>query len=116
MLDPGRISPTVDEALNSPENQLWLSPISIWEALLLSGKGRVRLGADPVKWIRDAMQLIGEAPLTYEIAIAADKLPQPHRDPADRFITATSQALDLTLVTADRWMLGLRNVKTIGND
>jgi PIN domain nuclease of toxin-antitoxin system len=62
------------------------------------------------------MQLVGEAPLTYEIAIAADKLPQAHRDPADRFITATSQAVDLTLVTADRWMLGLRNVKTIGND
>ena len=31
------------------------------------------------------------------------------QDPADRFIAATAQVLDLTLVTADQRLLGLGN-------
>src|ERR1035441_8807071 len=32
----------VARVLDDPENQLWLSPISIWELLMLTRKGRVR--------------------------------------------------------------------------
>jgi len=36
-------------------------------------------------------------------------------DPADRFLAATAQVLDLTLVTADERLLGLRNIKSLAN-
>ncbi len=55
-----------------------------------------------------------EAPLTHEIALAAQQLPL-HRDPADRFLVATAQVLDLTFVTADERLLGLGNIKTLAN-
>jgi PIN domain nuclease of toxin-antitoxin system len=55
-----------------------------------------------------------EAPLTHEIALVAQRL-NLHQDPADRFLAATAQVLDLTLVTADERLLGLANIKTLAN-
>jgi PIN domain nuclease of toxin-antitoxin system len=39
-----------------------------------------------------------------------------HQDPADRFLVATAQVLDLTLVTADKALLGLGTIRTFAND
>ncbi len=45
--EPARLSPRVARALDNPEAQLWLSPISVWELLMLRQKGRVQLSEDP---------------------------------------------------------------------
>jgi PIN domain nuclease of toxin-antitoxin system len=37
------------------------------------------------------------------------------RDPADGFLVATAQILDLTLVTTDQQLLGLGKIKTLAN-
>ena len=96
-------------------NKLWLSPVSTWEALLLNAKGRIRLRGDLSQWLARATAHFREAPLTHEIVLAAHRLPLPHRDPADRFLAATAQALGLTLVTADDRLLGLGEIKTLAN-
>ena len=41
--DPQRLNRRVAKALGDVQNQLWLSPVSIWEALLLHRKGRLRV-------------------------------------------------------------------------
>jgi hypothetical protein len=41
--EPDRLSKRVAGALADDLNQLWLSPISIWEFLLLTERGRVRV-------------------------------------------------------------------------
>jgi PIN domain nuclease of toxin-antitoxin system len=46
VLDPARLSRRVARALDDPENRLWLSPISVWELLMLTQKGRVELNED----------------------------------------------------------------------
>ena len=56
-----------------------------------------------------------EAPFTHEIVLAAQQLPLPHRDPADRFLAATAQVVDLTLVTSDDLLLGLGTIRTMKN-
>ena len=56
-----------------------------------------------------------EAPLTHEIVIAAHSLSLTHADPADRFLAATAKVLGLTLVTADRKLLGLGEIATLAN-
>ncbi len=56
-----------------------------------------------------------EAPLTHEIALAAQQLAWMHRDPADRFLAATAQVLGLILVTADERLLGLKDIATLAN-
>ena len=52
---------------------------------------------------------------THEIVLGAQQLPLPHRDPADRFLAATAQVMDLTLVTSDDLLLGLGTIRTMKN-
>ncbi len=37
-LDPARLSRRVAAALENPTNELWLSPISLWEVLTLCNR------------------------------------------------------------------------------
>ena len=69
---------------------------------MLQRKGRLRSATGFYCLAGDNLrQAFQSAPLTHEIALAAEAL-NLHGDPADRFIAATAQVLDLTLVTADR--------------
>jgi PIN domain nuclease of toxin-antitoxin system len=113
--DPKRLGKIVQQELRNPINELWLSPISTWEALTLNAKGRIRLHGDLIEWVASATAPLREAPLTHEIALAARELKLPHQDPADRFLAATAQVLDLTLVTADSNLLGLGEIATLAN-
>jgi PIN domain nuclease of toxin-antitoxin system len=94
---------------------MWLSPISTWEALTLYRKRRIELDGDLEKWFAEALSGFREARLTHEIALASEQLSLLHLDPADRFIAATAFVLDLTLVTADRNLLGLGEIATLAN-
>jgi PIN domain nuclease of toxin-antitoxin system len=113
-LEPRRLGSRLLGELRNPANELWLSPISTWEALTLHSKGRIQLAADIDQWLQNATAVTREAPLTHEIALAASRLPL-HQDPADRMLAATAQVLDLILATADRRLLGLAEVRTLSN-
>ena len=113
--DPGKLGKRVLNELRNPANELWLSPISTWEALTLNAKGRIQLPTDLRRWVTEATARLREAPLTHEIALAAQQLALPHKDPADRFLVASAQVLDLTLITADTTLLGLGDVATLAN-
>jgi len=112
---PYKIGPHTSKMLAEPATELWLSPISTWEALRLHRKGKIYLADDLTAWLRSALGGIQKyAPLTHEIAFAAEQL-DLHADPADRFLAATAQVLDLILVTADQRLLGLGTIRTLGN-
>jgi len=113
--EPRRLSLRIQRELHDPGNELWLSPISVWEALLLHAKGRIQIATDVREWTDHAIANLHEAPLTYEIAIAAHNLALADRDPADRFLAATAEVLGLTLVTADVKLLGLGTIATLAN-
>lgn len=116
-LQPNRLSPRVARKLDNPENELWLSPVSLWELRLLYDKGRVRLVPDAVHWINESLvrQNIREAPLTFEVALAVSSLNLPHNDPADGFIAATAKVFGLTLVTADEQLAKLADITVLPN-
>jgi PIN domain nuclease of toxin-antitoxin system len=113
--EPQRLGRRVLLELKNPTNELWLSPISTWEALTLSAKGRIQLPQDLALWVAQATAPLREAPLTHEIALASRQLSLLHNDPADRFLAATAQVLHLTLVTADANLLGLGDISTLAN-
>lgn len=113
--DPARFGKRVLHELRNPENELWISPISTWEALTLNAKGKIELPPDLSRWLTQATSRLREAPLTHEIALAARQLAFAHNDPADRFLAATAQILGLTLVTADVKLLGLGDISTLAN-
>lgn len=111
---PAKIGKRTLRELRDDANELWLSPISTWEALTLHYKGRIRIRENLTTWLERAIAGTREAPLTHEIALFARQTPL-HEDPADRILAATAQVLDLTLVTADERLLGLGNIRTLAN-
>ena len=104
---PGRVATRARAALSHPGNTFALSPVSVWETLLLAERGRVELVPDPWRWVRTALATrpMREFPLTHEVALRSRTVRLPHDDPADRFIAATAMVHGLTLVTADRTLL-----------
>ena len=112
--DPSRLGKRAADALSSATNELWLSPISIWEVLTLAQKRRIRM-ADPMRWVEMAASQMREAPLTQEIVRVSFTLSLSHADPADRFLAATAKVLNLTLVTADKALLGLGEIASLAN-
>jgi PIN domain nuclease of toxin-antitoxin system len=113
-IDPKRLGRSTLGVLNDDRNELWLSPISTWEALTLHHKGRVSLHGELNAWVAQATAGMKEAVLTHEIMTVARQL-SLHQDPSDRMLAATAQVLDLTLVTADTRLLGLANIRTLAN-
>jgi PIN domain nuclease of toxin-antitoxin system len=115
LTETNRLSRIVKREVNDQNNELWLSPVSTWEFLHLFSRGRINVAGNPREWVMKACGYMREAPLTHEIVFAAQELPLPHRDPADRFLAATASVLGLTLVTSDRRLLGLKNIATLAN-
>jgi PIN domain nuclease of toxin-antitoxin system len=113
-LEPRRLGRRVRAELSDPHNELWLSPVSVWEALVLMQKGRIRVES-PFAWVERAAEQLREAPLTREIVSTGLAMPLSHADPADRFLAATAKVLKLTLVTADQRLLGLAEIISLAN-
>jgi PIN domain nuclease of toxin-antitoxin system len=116
-LEPWKITSSVNQELASPNNQLWLSPVSVWETIVLLEKRRISLKHDFGQWVNesvDALQL-QEAALTWQVAHELRFTFLGHRDPADRFLVATAKVYDLTLVTADERLLNVAGLSVFPN-
>ena len=113
--NPAKLSKRVRAELENPANEIWVSAVSTWEALMLNAKNRVQLPGDLERWFTRATSYSREAPLTHEIAFLGCRLPLPHKDPADRFLAATAKLLGLVLVTQDPELLGLGDIQTLAN-
>ena len=112
-LSPEQLSDAASEALQDEDNELWYSPISVWEILLLAEKKRLRIKSDPYAWVERALDGLREAPLNKHVAMESRRLNLPHKDPADRFIAATALVYDLILVTADQKLLACSKLKSL---
>ncbi|MBZ5652501.1 MAG: type II toxin-antitoxin system VapC family toxin [Acidobacteriia bacterium] len=115
--DPQRLSRRVAKALEDVQNQLWLSPVSIWEALLLHRKGRLRVPEGFSTWVTRALTTmpLTEAPLNFEVAAALSAVSLPHADPADHFLAASAKAFGLTLITSDRNLVRTKEISVMEN-
>ena len=118
LLEPSQLNQAVSDELENPSNELWLSPISTWELLILVEKGRVRLNIEPARWIRSVLNKIPfkEAPFNYEVAIQSRQVQLPHQDPVDRFLVATARIFGLTLITADERLIASKEIPVLANN
>jgi PIN domain nuclease of toxin-antitoxin system len=114
LADP-QLSENLRLIINSETTELWLSPISIWEVLLLAEKGRISLQSDTTDWIDQSFKALAicEAPLNRQIAILSRQIELPHQDPADRFIAATAIHYQLQLATVDTHLTGAAWLPTL---
>jgi len=117
LLEPERLTSRVHTVLRDPGTEIWLSPISIWEAILLVERGRITIAGDPRTWVREMVHALPrrEAPLTHDVAIMSRQIDLAHQDPADRFLAATALVFHLTLVTADERLLAAPDLPVLAN-
>ena len=115
--DVARLTDPVRRALEDPSNELWICSISIWEVLILSERGRLKLEPDARSWVRDALANppLREAPVTIDVAAASRAVRLQSQDPADRFIAASAMVFGLTLITADGDLSGCPDIAVLPN-
>jgi len=112
-----KLSSEVARELASPENERYLSAVSVWEAILLLEKKRTRLNGDFGGWFKKSKLELGliEVPLNWEIAHEIRYTIIGYRDPGDRFLVATAKVYNFTLVTADERLMEIPGLKVLAN-
>ena len=107
-LAPHRLTRKVRRALEDSGAELWLSPISVWELLLLIERRRVAVTGDPGLWVQDALRAgpFREAPLTHAVALESRLLA---RDTPST-VTSTVQ-ISTTHQRAESMRIALPNVR-----
>jgi PIN domain nuclease of toxin-antitoxin system len=114
---PEKLTSEINRELANPGNQLWLSPVSIWEVTALLEKRRINLKQDFRSWADESVRdlQLQEAAITWEVAHELRYTLLSHRDPADRFLVATAKVYDLTLVTADERLMSVPGLNVLAN-
>ncbi|WP_309086222.1 type II toxin-antitoxin system VapC family toxin [Chelativorans sp.] len=113
-----KLSAKARKVLEAERNggSIFVSSISAWEIATLAAHGRVTFATDVSTWLRTAclLEALTFVPIDNEIAVLSTQLgPDFHKDPADRFIVATSQKLAAPLVTADSKIRSYPSLRTI---
>jgi PIN domain nuclease of toxin-antitoxin system len=114
---PEKLSRNVRREIEKRDNELYLSPVSIWEAHHLEKRKRLRLKRGFSEWLEDVLKVIPvrEAPFTFAVATEASRITLPQADLGDVFLAATCFVFDLSLVTADSQLLACSWLKTLAN-
>lgn len=101
--DSSRLSRRAREILVDPDDECWVSSVSVWEIAIKSVLGEYRL-AKPLSVIEDAIEQAGlrslDATIRHAAAVAA--VSRPRADPFDRLLLAQCEVETLRLLTADK--------------
>ena len=91
------------DAIREPKNEVFLSVISLWEAIIKYNLGKLPLPQSPEIYIPNERRRHRIKSLSlYETAVKElSKLPALHRDPFDRILICQALANNLTIVTID---------------
>lgn len=93
--------------LESSDRPLLFSVVSIWEVAIKTSLGRADFQVNPPSlWMGLLQEGFRELPIQTEHVLAVQHLPWIHRDPFDRLLVAQAARERLTLLTADRTLLG----------
>ena len=89
--------------LRDPDNQVYLSVVSVWEASIKYRLGKLPLPSPPESYLPEqrSRHMIASLALEESAILHMASLPGIHRDPFDRIMVCQALDNDLTLVTVD---------------
>ncbi|AOX03482.1 twitching motility protein PilT [Moorena producens PAL-8-15-08-1] len=98
------LSTDVRDIIRDPDNEVYLSVVSVWEAIVKYQLGKLPLPEPPDKFLPNQRQLhqIASLDLDEGSVTQLSKLPLIHRDPFDRMLISQALEKGLTLATVDR--------------
>jgi PIN domain nuclease of toxin-antitoxin system len=97
------LSPTARELFVDPDNDVYLSAVSVWEIALKHAAGRLPLPEAPGRFVpaqrrRHGIDALG---LDEESAVHVGRLPPLHRDPFDRMLVCQAIVHGLVMLGPD---------------
>ena len=98
-----QLSTDVRDAIRDPDNEVYLSAVSVWEAIVKYQLGKLPLPEPPETYLpkqRDLHQIVSLSLDESSVAQLA-KLPPLHRDPFDRMLICQALENGLTIATVD---------------
>ena len=98
-----RLSDPLRQIIRDPENDVYLSVVSIWEVIIKHGLGKLFLPEPPEIYLQRqrGLHLIQSLPVGEASVAQLSKLPLLHRDPFDRMLICQALQYDLTIATID---------------
>lgn len=99
LLDPDRLGASARSHIESPDSNVYVSPVSAWEIEIKRALGKLDVPDDLEAQLKQ--QRFTEWPLRLRHVAALSALPPLHRDPFDRMLIAQASCDDLVLVTHD---------------
>ena len=101
--DDKKLPDMIRREISLPANVVYLSPASLWEAVLKQQLGRITFPADAATYLRQLRIKHGIQSLSIDedCLLHLGKLPALHRDPFDRILVCQSLEHGLTILTPD---------------
>ena len=98
-----RLPKLIRDAIRDPNNECFLSVVSLWEIIIKSGIGKLPLPEAPDIYVpreREA-HAIASLPIDEASVKRLARLPMHHRDPFDRMLVCQALEHDLHVATVD---------------
>ncbi|CAB3775260.1 type II toxin-antitoxin system VapC family toxin [Paraburkholderia humisilvae] len=99
VLDDPKLTPAADKIISNAD-EVFVSSVSIWEASIKVGTGKLRLDIDEFIEMIEKSGFV-ELPVIAAHAAGVRHLPPYHRDPFDRLLIAQAKYEPLKLMTHD---------------
>jgi len=98
-----RLSTDVRDAIRDPDNEIYLSVVSVWESIVKYQLGKLPLPEPPETYLPKQRNLHQIASLALDESSVAQlaKLPPLHRDPFDRMLICQAVQNGLIIATVD---------------
>lgn len=98
-----KLSADMIDAIRNPANGIYLSTVSLWEAIVKHRIGKLSLPQPPEIYLPEQRERhqISSLPLDEASVSQLGRLPSLHRDPFDRMLVCQAIEHSLTLATVD---------------
>lgn len=98
-----RLPTAMKDSIRDPDNDVYLSVVSVWEAIIKHQLGRLPLPQPPETYLPEQRKrhLIASLGVDEESVTRLAGLPSSHRDPFDRLLVCQAIQHGLTVATVD---------------
>lgn len=113
--DDRRLSQQARQVIQDPNNEKFLSVVSIWECAIKYQIGKLDFPIPPETYLPTERRkhLIKTLTVDENSIVPLVKLPLLHKDPFDRLIMAQALQHDLTVMTEDKLILAYPEIKLL---
>jgi PIN domain nuclease of toxin-antitoxin system len=101
--DAPELSAKARDVFQNPENEVFLSAVSVWEIMVKNSIGKLPLPDEPQDFVclKREQHGIETLALTEQAVFHLKNLPKHHQDPFDRMLICQALEHNLTILTPD---------------